>query len=68
MVVTNLSKKKKLILYFYLASYSSNGRTLALNNHIPPMDALLFPDFKNLGKEVLPLAEGFKHINWRNNN
>ena len=28
--------------------------------HIPPMDAFLFSDFKFLGKEVLPLTEGFK--------
>ena len=28
--------------------------------HIPLMDALIFPYFKNLGKEVHPLAEGFK--------
>ena len=26
------------------------------------MDAILFPDFENLGKELLPLAEGFKSI------
>ena len=24
------------------------------------MDAILFPDFENLGKEMLPLAEGLK--------
>ena len=29
------------------------------NFFLPPMDALLFPDFENLEKEVLPLAEGF---------
>ena len=26
------------------------------------MDAFLFPDFENLGKEVLPLAEGFSLV------
>ena len=29
--------------------------------HISQMDAILFPDFKNIqGKEVLPLAKDFK--------
>ena len=33
-----------------------------VKNSPPLMDAILFPDFKNLGKEVLPLAESFIFI------
>ena len=31
-------------------------------SHTPPMDALLFPDFKNLRKEAHPSAEGCFHV------